>query len=182
MPEDAATAPSVVDPAVIHAQPAGSGLAFMSQPGSFEPAAPAAPQPSQPVAPPAPQAPAAPRGGLEARPQPPAPAAPAPALPQPSQPDFSSQAFSQSSLQQKMQPDGLFNPSAVEEVPSALSSRSGIMSQMREESSNSHYDIPPSIPMPPSQPQDQSQLDQQQQEEKKFQMNASAPAFQSMYS
>jgi len=183
MPEDASTAPSVVDPAVIHAQPAaaGSGLAFMSQPGSFEPAIPSA-QSSQPVAPSAPQVPAATLSGLESRPQPPPPAAPAPALPQPSQPDFSSQAFSQSSLQQKMQPDGLFNPSAVEEVQSGLSSRSGIMSQMREDSSNPHYDIPPSIPMPSSQSQDQSQLDQQQQEEKKFQMNASAPAFQSMYS
>ncbi|XP_025084703.1 caprin-1-like isoform X1 [Pomacea canaliculata] len=43
----------------------------------------------------------------------------------------------------------------------------------------SQFEIPPSIPMPPSQSQEGSQITPQ---EKKFQMNASAPVFQSMYS
>ncbi|XP_012939327.1 caprin-1 [Aplysia californica] len=203
MSESQATAPSVVDPAVIHAQPAaGSGLAFMSQSG-FEPAAPPQAASTQPQ--PLPQQPptqAMPSPAvnilamtaelsqgesLSQQPQQqqttPQPPQPQPQPQQQSQPEYSSQGFSQ--VPQPMQPEGLFNAPAgvVEEVPNPLAPHPGIMGQRRgEDSSASPYEIPPSIPMPPSQSQGQSQIEQQQQQqEKKFQMNASAPVFQSMY-
>jgi len=156
MTESQANAPSVVDPAVIHAQPAaGSSMAFISQ--GYEPQPSSVQQQSAQQSAPS-MAELSQVGQGDSLQQKPSSQTPNQQIPQ---------GFPQTNLQQNIQ-QGLYNAAA------------GVGQTIEE---NTSFDIPPSIPMPPSQSQDQSQLEAQQQEQdKKFQMNASAPVFQSMYS
>ncbi|BFZ05109.1 hypothetical protein BsWGS_08148 [Bradybaena similaris] len=157
MPES--TAPGIVDPAVLVAQPAvSSGLQFMSQ--GFDPVPQGtlqqpAQQPSQSIS----------VGGVTDLTQQTQSSVAQQSHPPQITSEYASPTYSQPVLQQ-----------AITEVPNTA--HTGIMGQIRDDVSS--YEIPPSIPMPPSQEQTLEQQ-QQQVQEKKFQMNASAPVFQSMY-
>lgn len=173
MPES--TSPGIVDPAVIVAQPAvSSGLQFMSQ--GFDAGPQVTPQPNQQ------QQQAAQSvntvGDLNQQPQ--SSVTQQSQQPQQITQDYNSQNYTQPSLQQA---EGLFSvQQSATEVSNTLTTHSGLMGQIREDNVVSSFQIPPSIPMPPSQSQQDQSLEQQQQaQEKKFQMNASAPVFQSMY-
>ncbi|BFZ05110.1 hypothetical protein BsWGS_08154 [Bradybaena similaris] len=169
MPES--TAPGIVDPAVLVAQPAvSSGLQFMSQ--GFDPVPQGtlqqpAQQPSQSIS----------VGGVTDLTQQTQSSVAQQSHPPQITSEYASPTYSQPVLQQNiLQPEGLFSVQAITEVPNTA--HTGIMGQIRDDVSS--YEIPPSIPMPPSQEQTLEQQ-QQQVQEKKFQMNASAPVFQSMY-
>ncbi|BFZ05111.1 hypothetical protein BsWGS_08147 [Bradybaena similaris] len=158
MPES--TAPGIVDPAVLVAQPAvSSGLQFMSQ--GFDPVPQGtlqqpAQQPSQSIS----------VGGVTDLTQQTQSSVAQQSHPPQITSEYASPTYSQPVLQQ-----------AITEVPNTA--HTGIMGQIRDDVSS--YEIPPSIPMPPSQQEQTLEQQQQQVQEKKFQMNASAPVFQSMY-
>ncbi|BFZ05114.1 hypothetical protein BsWGS_08142 [Bradybaena similaris] len=170
MPES--TAPGIVDPAVLVAQPAvSSGLQFMSQ--GFDPVPQGtlqqpAQQPSQSIS----------VGGVTDLTQQTQSSVAQQSHPPQITSEYASPTYSQPVLQQNiLQPEGLFSVQAITEVPNTA--HTGIMGQIRDDVSS--YEIPPSIPMPPSQQEQTLEQQQQQVQEKKFQMNASAPVFQSMY-
>uniref|UniRef100_A0A0B6ZBB6 Caprin-1 dimerization domain-containing protein n=1 Tax=Arion vulgaris TaxID=1028688 RepID=A0A0B6ZBB6_9EUPU len=164
MPES--TAPGINDPAVIVAQPAGgSSLQFMSQGFDNGPQVTSQPPSQQ-------QQTQSVSTVSDLNQQPQLSVSQQSQQPQQITQEYSSQAYSQSSLQQNIQTEGLFSVQAVTEVSNV---HSGIIGQIREDNVSS-YEIPPSIPMPPSQSQQDQTLEQQQlAQEKKFPMNAATP-------